>query len=134
MTRKPDNEKVRIALKRATAKYKPRGYPGRIVLFRAIDQGRYESADDLGWTEVAEGGLEIHDIPGNHTTMFVQAGAEKLAACIQAALSRNAGGNNRRKELAPAFRRNSRSVAGSKQMDDSGIGRPPQIALARSDL
>jgi thioesterase domain-containing protein len=78
---------------RATAKYKPRAYPGRIVLFRTITPApRYERADDLGWTEVAEGGLEIHYIPGNHTTMFerphVQVGAEKLAACIQAALSR----------------------------------------------
>jgi amino acid adenylation domain-containing protein len=82
-------------LYRATAKYKPRAYPGRIVLFRPITltpDPHYERADDLGWTEVAEGGLEIHYIPGIHTTMFerphVQVGAEKLAACIQAALSR----------------------------------------------
>jgi amino acid adenylation domain-containing protein len=99
-TRKPDGENayggllpvelpVRITLKRATSKYKPRGYPGRIVLFRAIAPDGHERADDRGWTEVAEGGLEIHDIPGKHLTIFetphVQVGAEKLAACIQAA-------------------------------------------------
>jgi thioesterase domain-containing protein len=82
---------VSDTLHRARAKYKPRAYPGRIVLFRAIaPDPRHELADDLGWTAVAEGGLEIHYIPGNHTTMFerphVQAGAEKLAACIQAVL------------------------------------------------
>jgi hypothetical protein len=62
---------VSDTLHRARAKYKPRAYPGRIVLFRAIaPDPRHELADDLGWTEVAEGGLEIHDIPGNHTTIF----------------------------------------------------------------
>jgi aspartate racemase len=101
-TRKPGGEnaydgilplelRVRITLKRATAKYKPRGYPGRIVLFRAIVPEGHECADDLGWTEVAKGGLEIHDIPAKHTTIFeqrhVQTGAEKLAACIRTALS-----------------------------------------------
>jgi amino acid adenylation domain-containing protein len=101
-TRKPDGENaydgllpfelpVRITLKRARAMYKPRGYPGRIVLFRAIAPDGHEYADDCGWTEVAEGGLEIHDIPGKHTTIFerphVQASAEKLAACIKVALS-----------------------------------------------
>ena len=102
-TRKPDGENgdggplplelpVWITLERATAKYKPRAYPGRIVLFRAIVSDGHERADDRGWTEVAEGGLEIHDIPGKHTTIFEQrhaaVGAEKLAACIQSELSR----------------------------------------------
>jgi len=102
-TRKPDGENtdggllplelpVWITLERATAKYKPRAYHGRIILFRATVSDGHEWADDRGWTEVAEGGLEVHDIPGKHATIFerphVQAGAEKLAACIQAALSR----------------------------------------------
>ena len=102
-TRKPDGENanggplplelpVWITLGRAAAKYKPRAYPGRIVLFRATVPDGHEFADDRGWTEVAEGGLEIHDIPGKHGTMFEQrhaaVGAEKLAAYIQAKLSR----------------------------------------------
>jgi hypothetical protein len=58
-----------ITLGRASVKYKPRAYPGRIVLFRAILPDGHEYADDRGWTEVAEGGLEIHDIPGKHGTM-----------------------------------------------------------------
>ena len=101
-TQKPDGEitdgglsllklPIWIALERATMKYKPRAYAGRIVLFRPIASDGYEYADDRGWTEVAEGGLEIHDIPGKHGTIFdqrnVPVGAEKLAACIRAALS-----------------------------------------------
>jgi thioesterase domain-containing protein len=87
----PVASSVTDTLNRAKAKYKLRAYTGRIVLFRPIvPDPRFEPTDDLGWTEVAEGGLEIHDIPGSHLTIFqpphVQAGAEKLAACIQAAL------------------------------------------------
>ena len=81
-TRKPDGENtdggllplnvpVWITLERATEKYKPRAYPGRIVLFRPTGSDGYEYADDRGWTEVAEGGLEIHDIPGKHGTFHL---------------------------------------------------------------
>jgi amino acid adenylation domain-containing protein len=81
---------VAITLQRATTKYKPRAYPGRIVLFRPTASDGYEYADDRGWTEIAEGGLEIHDIAGKHLTIFEQrhmpAVAEKLGACIRAAL------------------------------------------------
>jgi thioesterase domain-containing protein len=68
--------------------------PGPLV-WRTSDLSPWERAtraDDRGWTEVVEGGLEIHDIPGGHETIFerphVELGAEKLAACIQAALRR----------------------------------------------
>jgi thioesterase domain-containing protein len=102
-TRKPGGENtagglsplklpVWITLQRATNKYRPRAYPGQIVLFRPIASDGYEYADDRGWTEVAEGGLEIRDIPGKHGTIFdpifqqrhMPVVAEKLAACIGA--------------------------------------------------
>jgi thioesterase domain-containing protein/acyl carrier protein len=105
-TRKPDGEStgggplplklpVWITLQRATVKYKPRAYPGRIVLFRPTASDGYEYADDRGWSEVAKGGLEIYDIPGKHGTIFepifeqrhMPVVAEKLAACIQATFS-----------------------------------------------
>jgi amino acid adenylation domain-containing protein len=104
--RKPDDEKsngrtlpfrlpVWITLQRATIKYKPRAYPGRIVLFRPTTSDGYEYADDRGWTEIAEGGLEIQDIAGKHGTIFepiyeqrqLPVVSEKLAACIREALS-----------------------------------------------
>jgi len=97
-TRKPDDGglvplklPVWIILQRAQSEYKPRIYPGRIVLFRAAVSDGYEWADDLGWTEVAEGGVEIYAIPGKHGTIFekrhVPVAAKKLDACIQAALN-----------------------------------------------
>ncbi len=98
--RKPDREKanggplplkipVWLMLRRAQSAYKPRPYPGRIVLFRPITSDGREPAEDRGWTEIAEGGLEIHDVPGKHGTLFepryVSSLAEKLDACIRTA-------------------------------------------------
>jgi hypothetical protein len=94
----PLNVPFWITLHRAMNKYKPRAYSGRIVLFRPTGCDGYEYADDRGWTEVAEGGLEIHDIEGKHGTIFapifeqrrMPVTAEKLDACIRAALSSQA--------------------------------------------
>jgi hypothetical protein len=80
-----------ITLERATSEYKPRTYPGRIVLFRPTACDGYEYAHDRGWSELAERGLEIHDIPGKHGTIFsplfeqrdMSVSAEKLDACIR---------------------------------------------------
>jgi amino acid adenylation domain-containing protein len=108
-TRKPGGENIDggllplklpvwITLQRAMRKYKPRAYPGRIVLFRPTASDGYEYPADRGWTEVAEGGLEIHDIAGKHGTIFepifeqrhMPVVAEKLSACIRAAASSQA--------------------------------------------
>ena len=87
----PLNVPVWITLGNATKRYKPRAYSGRIVLFRRTGFDGYEDADDRGWTQVAEGGLEIHDIAGKHGEQRqMPVLAEKLDACIQAALSSKA--------------------------------------------
>jgi amino acid adenylation domain-containing protein len=82
---------VWITIQRAQSAYKPRSYSGRIVVFRAAVSDGYEWADDLGWAELAQGGVEIHAIPGKHATVFdrrhIPVVAEKLNACIGAALS-----------------------------------------------
>ena len=82
---------VWIALEHATKNYKPRAYSGRIALFCWTGFSGYESADDRGWSEVAEGGLEIHEIAGKHCEQGqMMVVAEKLDACIQAALGSKA--------------------------------------------
>jgi aspartate racemase len=60
-------------------------YPGRVTLFRAIDNiGFIEH--DLGWSELAPGGLDIHDVPGDTFNMLeephIQVLAKKLRDCI----------------------------------------------------
>ena len=65
-------------------------YRGRGVLLRAREAkaGFYDAAD-RGWSEIFDGGLEIHEIPGDHLTMldesYVQEVAERLRECLQAA-------------------------------------------------
>ena len=67
--------------------YEIQVYPGRVTLFRAKEQAvRSDHSEDLGWTSLATGGVEIHKVPGDHLGMFqqpsVQVLAEKLKACI----------------------------------------------------
>jgi thioesterase domain-containing protein len=81
--------RVGMMLVRAQSRYEPRAYPGRVVLFCAGVTGGDAIGNDRGWSGIAKGGLEIHDIPGDHQTIFepqyVEAVAKKLGACIQAA-------------------------------------------------
>jgi len=60
-------------------------YPERVTLFRAIENMGFIE-HDLGWSELAPGGLEIHDVPGDTYSMLqeprVQRLAEKLRDCI----------------------------------------------------
>jgi aspartate racemase len=66
-------------------------YPGQVTLFRANDQAaRYDQSSDLGWSAMALGGVDIHEVPGDHLGIFeephVQVLAEKLRTCIDKAL------------------------------------------------
>jgi acyl-CoA synthetase (AMP-forming)/AMP-acid ligase II/thioesterase domain-containing protein/acyl carrier protein len=71
--------------------YALQAYPGKVTLFRVSDQPvRYDQISDLGWSALAVGGVEIHEVPGGHMGMFqephVQMLAEKLRVCIDKAL------------------------------------------------
>lgn len=65
-------------------------YPGRGVLLRARDAkaGFYDAAD-RGWSGMFAGGLEIHEISGDHLTMLneinVHEVAQRLSECLHKA-------------------------------------------------
>ncbi|BAZ34002.1 amino acid adenylation (plasmid) [Cylindrospermum sp. NIES-4074] len=90
----PNDFKVIVeeANRQAARNYSLKVYEGKVTLFRAIDhpqpQGWYIDPKK-GWGELARGGLEIHDVPGNHDSMFrqphVQILAEKLQTCLEKA-------------------------------------------------
>jgi thioesterase domain-containing protein len=85
----PIRSPVGRMLVRAQWKYLPRPYPGRIILFCVPVPGESSLDDGRGWIELAKAGLEIHELPGEHQTIF-EAGnvpllAEKLNACLRAA-------------------------------------------------
>ena len=72
--------------------YVPQAYPRKILLFRAtdrVDAATAYVAPDLGWTDLARGGLEIYDVPGDHVEIFkephVRVLAQQLRDCLDKA-------------------------------------------------
>ncbi len=75
------------AHQRAHWDYVPKRFSGRIDLFRAVNQKEIWHRDNLlGWGGLASGGIEVHDIPGDHTSMLTEPDvailAEKLRECL----------------------------------------------------
>ncbi|HZI87679.1 MAG TPA: alpha/beta fold hydrolase, partial [Pyrinomonadaceae bacterium] len=92
------------AIIHAEENYVPTGkiYPGRITLFWAMNSIKDFEDNRLGWRRLAAGGLEVHEIPGNHTTIReepnVRVLAEKLKVCLKNAVLQD----------NPTYRANSR--------------------------
>ena len=83
---------VEQAHRRALGRYSVRRYPGKIVLMRAADVpetvGTHRNST-LGWETIAGGGLEIHDVPGGHISMFEEPNVGPLAGTLKAILLSN---------------------------------------------
>lgn len=81
-------QKVKRANAIAGGSYRPEPYDGKVTLFWCSEVPARSYQDRrLGWSDVAQGGLEVHVIPGNHMTMVdhphVVVMAEKLRNCLQ---------------------------------------------------
>ncbi|MBD1945652.1 hypothetical protein H6F50_25420 [Coleofasciculus sp. FACHB-712] len=66
----------------------PQVYPSKITLLKNSEQNIAANQDpSMGWGELAGGGVEIYNIPGNHLTMLkkphVQVLTEQLRTCIE---------------------------------------------------
>lgn len=72
----------------AAYRYTPQNYAGRITLFSAA-HGRTNNKGTLyRWQQLAGGGLEIHQVPGDHDVVMepgVTVLAERLRACLDTA-------------------------------------------------
>lgn len=82
--------RVEQATTAATRAYRPGPYGGRVDLIRASAQdSRLAYEPHVGWGRCAEGGLRIHDVPGDHVTLLSQPWvmplAERLRACLDEA-------------------------------------------------
>jgi thioesterase domain-containing protein len=76
---------VALANGRASRRFFPDVYPGRVTLFRAqVQPRRYRHDPQLGWGGLATGGLEIHEVPGDHFTMWEQPHVRVLAERLRA--------------------------------------------------
>ena len=77
------------ALEQAARCYQPSPYPGSITLFKARLPDSPASAEGtLGWARVAMGGVEVHQVPGEHMTMMHEPQVEELARQLRACLDR----------------------------------------------
>ncbi|HEY8155576.1 MAG TPA: amino acid adenylation domain-containing protein [Myxococcota bacterium] len=66
--------------RRAARAYQPSAYPGRILLFASEQR---TPGFEAAWARIAEGGIEVHRIPGGHLELMgeaaIRAVAEQLA-------------------------------------------------------
>lgn len=70
--------------------YKPQPYPGRAVLFRAMEESHFSTLEN--WNELLLEGLDIYDIPGDHLSILQEPNvpllAEKMRVHIDRALAK----------------------------------------------
>jgi amino acid adenylation domain-containing protein len=67
--------------------YEPQPFPGRVTLFRADEQPEDGPEErDMGWGELAAGGVDIRHVPGDHLTMIHEPHVEILAGKLRACL------------------------------------------------
>ena len=70
----------------AAMNYQPRPWTGQVTLFRAEVQPDPRLPMDLGWTPLAQGGLEVYQLPGDHDLVFREPNIQVLAAQLRARL------------------------------------------------
>jgi thioesterase domain-containing protein len=80
--------RVYQANSQANLNYVPQIYPNPITLLRTSGESSTAHKDStLGWSQLARGKVEVHQVPGNHLTMLkkphVQVLAEQLRICIK---------------------------------------------------
>ena len=80
---------------KAVARYEPKPYAGRVMLFRARDErGKAGTSESLGWDELLAGGVTTRVVPGDHEGILKMPGVAVLAEGLRAELDRNARGTS----------------------------------------
>ena len=78
----------------ARRRYKFMSFSGRIDLFRAEHQPPSDFEEDplLGWSGMVAGGIEVHQLPGDHSMylrepVIAAVVAAQLGACLEQAVA-----------------------------------------------
>ncbi len=80
-------EKIGKVHLRAWQDYTESPYPGRVTLLCSHTRPLFHSLDpDLGWSKIAEGGVDIRVIPGHHGSIMREPYVQTLAAELDSAL------------------------------------------------
>jgi thioesterase domain-containing protein/acyl carrier protein len=76
----------------ALRNYVPCPYLGKVILFQSVKREQHEAFytdPQKAWGKLAAGGLEVHEVPGDHISLIkephVQVLAEKLRDCLERA-------------------------------------------------
>jgi len=85
----PSVKKVRKALAVAENNYSLKNYPGQVLLFRASEKGLRGLQDPTGgWHKYVAGGLEVHEIDGDHGDILNEPNVRLLAGELRSCLER----------------------------------------------
>ncbi|HVT95149.1 MAG TPA: amino acid adenylation domain-containing protein [Bryobacteraceae bacterium] len=71
----------------AVSRYRPRPFRGKVVLLKTRESSGIEGSDPtLGWSALAEGGVDVFDIPGNHEDLTTEPNVQFLAQILTSCL------------------------------------------------
>ncbi len=70
--------------RKAASNYSVDPYPGRVIYFKAGAETRGSVAP---WKRLAQGGLEVHEVSGDHLSMLVEPHVQELAKKLSGCLS-----------------------------------------------
>jgi thioesterase domain-containing protein/acyl carrier protein len=77
------------AIVRAAMQYQPRPYSDRITLFSAVERYTWQTQDAESLCKpFAEGGLDVHRVPGDHVTLLQEPNFQVLAKQLKKCLDR----------------------------------------------
>ncbi|MBP2639111.1 MAG: AMP-dependent synthetase [Firmicutes bacterium] len=103
--RKTEEQQLRSQFMTARRKYQPALFPGKLTLFCAADQEEYGNQDqELGWSGLAEKGIDVYKIPGDHRTLMLEPQVSELALRLEKII--------KREEINSANRKGRRKIAG----------------------
>jgi len=72
----------------AVSSYRPAPYRGRLVYFKAAERPPGSAWDNsCGWPHLVTGEFEVHEVPGDHRSMFLEPNVESLARSLGSYLS-----------------------------------------------
>ena len=75
----------------AIQSYQPRPYAGRMTIIRAkssVFDSDHAVATGLGWNDVAQGGFDVVDVPGDHLSILEEPGVVDVAMALAKAIAR----------------------------------------------
>ncbi|MCA9167522.1 MAG: AMP-binding protein, partial [Planctomycetales bacterium] len=91
----------REANRRAARLYRPMPYSGRITYIKAANKLKSCRADELKWSEVARGGMDLHAAPGDHLTMMEEPWVGVVGQIIDACLAQTRGEISQQRVATP---------------------------------